>query len=247
MNPLTAEDFASVPWGGMAVHEDGRKAVRVSYRPDDEVPWLAEEGETRRWRMDIDMSDDGGWRIMDASTTGGDQAERDEVLGKAVRKRDAVVKQLHELQDALTHRNRQISELEQRLNSGILVSSAREALDAAWELAHEPEDGSIPEGHLHLVRAHSGGFPEVMQAVADVRSVNALCERRLLDPPAPKPEPWETAPFVIWDDDGGTFIAARHDLPDGPVWLATGSTRPLTRDEIAAMNPKPFDPSEVQG
>lgn len=188
---LTAEDFANVPWDGMAVHKDGDRAVRIPEGQWDKLCWSI--GNLERWRSDEFMAKEGGWTILPTVTT------------------------------------------------------AREALDAAWELAYEPEDGVVPEGSQHLARPHGGGFPASVLAGTDMKAVNASCERRLLDPPEPKPEPepWETSPYVICDDLGNTLVAERWGSPDGPVWYAPRNADPLTRDEIAAMNPKPFDPSEV--
>lgn len=189
MTALTPEDFADVPWGGMASTECGRRAVRVPEMPGDPQPW-SEKGKVR-WHTDEEMAADGGWRII------------------------------------------------------LPVTTAREALDAAWELAHEPEDGIIPAGAAYLVRSPRGGTPVSSDAGVDLKAINGIGERRLLDPPKPKPEPWEIAPYVICDEAGETIVLRRTEMAETPMWFQAVHPTPYLRTEVAAMSPRPFDPKEV--
>lgn len=233
MNPLTAEDFASVPWGGMAVHENGRKSVRIPEKPYSRFCWVLEGDRLgcRDFRSDKGMADEGGWTIPDVFTRADLEQAREETVGRMMHLSRSKCAKLNRritgLGDTIADQSATIERLQKDLATGIRVTTAREALetltDEEWgRMARAADDWA------HGRPGRPGDFRTVI--------TNAL---------SPMPEPWETAPFVIWDDDGGTFIAARDDLPDGPVWYATGSTEPLTRHQVAAMNPRPFDPREV--
>lgn len=66
--------------------------------------------------------------------------------------------------------------------------TAREHLDAAWEAAHVPADGIIPEGRMFLDRG-TAGVVVVGAAGNDLASRGSSWERRLVDPPTPaRPE-----------------------------------------------------------
>lgn len=176
---LTVEDFARVPWGGMAINEDGRKAARVPDDDEDPFPWrefdLGDWGRKTFWRSDEYMSADLGWRILPTVTT------------------------------------------------------AREALetltDAEWEkVAYAVQDW--------VWRAEEGEWvPNIADALLDAVT------------PAPVPEPWEEAPYVIVIHKDNS-LAVMKNTGDGYLdhhgafW---------TRSQVASMNPRPFDPSEVPG
>ena len=81
-----------------------------------------------------------------------------------------------------------------RLGKRENTMTARELLDAAWEAAHVPEDGIIPEGCMFLDRG-TAGVVVVGAAGNDLASRGSSWERRLVDPPTPKrpegAEEWE--------------------------------------------------------
>ena len=101
-------------------------------------------------------------------------------------------------------------------------TTAREALDLAWELAHEVEEGqTIPAGTDYLV-SRNGGCPATMRSGLNQRALKSD-ERHLrtLDPlpepePEPEPEPdWLDAPAVLASDK-------RDDTGDCHTWINVG-------------------------
>ncbi|UQN29463.1 hypothetical protein [Brachybacterium kimchii] len=93
--------------------------------------------------------------------------------------------------------------------------TARDHLDAAWEAAHVPADGTIPEGAEYLERVADGPYMRRTAAgplSCEVRIPGGAIERRLLDPPTPKrPEGAEAIQVVLdeWfatdQEDRGKF------------------------------------------
>ena len=95
-------------------------------------------------------------------------------------------------------------------------TTAREALDLAWELAHEVEEGqTIPAGTDYLV-SRNGERPVIMRTTVDQLTSKAFgTNRRTLDP-LPDPEPdWLDAPAVLANEPGtgerGVFIPTDKD------------------------------------
>lgn len=62
--------------------------------------------------------------------------------------------------------------------------TAREHLDAAWDAAHVPEDGTIPAGAEYMVRFRAGTYG-VRGAGSEPVDAEGVFTRRLLDPPTP--------------------------------------------------------------
>lgn len=244
---LTIDDFSRVPWGGVARNIDGSQALRVPESADDVACWLVFSKGRMVWLTDMHMADTKGW-VLDTTDN--------EELGRANRKRDALVKQVRELQDAIVRRNERIEELEKKLKSGIFVSSSREALKAAWDLAYDPEGRVIPKDAECIERHAQGTGDDVdVNYVVPVRSswdrrarvatYKGSMEVRLLDPPAPNSGPWEEASQVIVDVYcGGPMVLFRSTVEDDVRWVS--GTDSYSRDEVAAMNPRPFNGGSSQ-
>ncbi|MCT1790643.1 hypothetical protein [Dermabacter hominis] len=120
----------------------------------------------------------------------------------------------------------------------VVVTTAREALDAAWELAHEPEDGVIPAnaGYIRLRRSDGKFYLSHLGPAIDAN--DGRNKRRLLDPPEPeaKSEPWEESRFCY---AAGMFFE-RGEEGDGPYWVG-GDCCPqrYEREDMAELNPAP--------
>lgn len=133
-----------------------------------------------------------------------------------------------------------ISEYDPRFKPCIVVTTAREALEAAWELAHPtPETTTtIQTGTPFITRGPKGiitmskGCDFTIEANKDGET-----ELRTLTPlPEPEPEPWETSRYCY---AGGLFHERRED-EHGTFWL-TVEDNPGTYDraELAKHNPRP--------
>ena len=187
---LTVEDFARVPWGGMAVLENGLRAVRIPGNENDENCWRVRHSDSgSSWCTDVEMSAVSGWRILPTATT------------------------------------------------------SLEALDAAWELGYEPEGGVIPAGSMYLFRSPNGSMSVHSSADGDLQAIDVLRERRLMEPPEPKLEPWETSPYVIATTEEGEIVVLQQvgSLMCAPSWRGHGLSSLMSRDEVAAMSPRPLD------
>ena len=117
-------------------------------------------------------------------------------------------------------------------------TTAREALDLAWELAHEVEEGqTIPAGTDYLV-SRNGERPVIMRTTIDRLTSKAFgTNRRTLDP-LPDPEPdWLDAPAVLatcgcrgielWrlhDEIDGIWVSARGEYA---LWSSLRDVTPL--------------------
>lgn len=119
----------------------------------------------------------------------------------------------------------------------IVVTTAREALEAAWELAHEPEGGIIPASSMHLRRNRENGQLFMLRSAAEVEATNSYSERRLIDPPTPQREPWELSRYCHADGD---IYMRFHNLGD-TYWMRHGDRTHYRREDLAKLNPKPID------
>lgn len=132
------------------------------------------------------------------------------------------------------------NKLEYPFTPCIVVTAAREALEAAWELAYEPEDGIIPANAWHIRRSRSDGEFLLAYLGPAVDADGIFAERRLLDPPEPEPEPepepWEESDYCY---AAGMFFE-RGEEEDGPYWVG-GDCCPqrYEREDMAKLNPKP--------
>ena len=105
-------------------------------------------------------------------------------------------------------------------------TTAHEALDLAWELAHEVEKGqSIPSGTQYLLRHGPGYLLEVAHGARRIDSIDAE-NIRTLDPCLDPVPDWYDAPAVLASDK-------RDDTGDYHTWINVGggewfTTRRLT-------------------
>ena len=114
-----------------------------------------------------------------------------------------------------------------RLGPAPAPTTAREALDLAWELAHEVKECQhIPEGVRLLDRFDGNDFSVYTTLVGFTINAREALTIRTLDP-LPEPEPdWLDAPAVLASDK-------RDDTGDCHTWINVGggewfATRRLT-------------------
>lgn len=119
----------------------------------------------------------------------------------------------------------------------VVVTTAREALEAAWELAHVPEGRIIPANSTHLRRNREDGRLFMSRAGADVEATNNHSERRLIDPPTPEPEPWELARYCHANGD----VYKRLWNASTDYWMRPGDETAYRREDLAKLNPSPLD------
>lgn len=117
----------------------------------------------------------------------------------------------------------------------IVVTNAREALEAAWELAYEPEDGVIPAWSECILREREGGKLSQSRPARPTSAKDPSAERRILDAPKPEPEPWELSTFCYATGD----IYRRVHLHGDTFWLRTGESIAYHREDLAKLNPQP--------
>lgn len=115
----------------------------------------------------------------------------------------------------------------------IVVTTAREALEAAWELAHETRE--IPAHAPNIFRASDTNIQVSNGEPGDLYAGHGRL--RLIDPPTPQREPWELSRYCHVDGE----IFKRCQGPDGSYWVAHGDLVPYHRSLIASRNPKPLD------
>ena len=127
------------------------------------------------------------------------------------------------------------NKLEYPFTPCIVVTTAREALEAAWELAHVPEDGIIPAMRMHLRRSREDGRLFISLAGTDVEATSGRSERRLIDPPTPKREPWELSRYCHANGD----FYERFQDSWGAYWKRPAETLFYRRKDLAKLNPKP--------
>ena len=120
----------------------------------------------------------------------------------------------------------------------VVVTTAREGLEAAWELAYEPEDGVIPRAARYIRREREDGKLSLPRLGPRMSAKDPSAERRLLDAPEPEPEPepWEVSQFCY---AAGMFFE-RGEEGDGPYWIG-GDCCPqrYEREDMAKLNPTP--------
>ena len=118
-------------------------------------------------------------------------------------------------------------------------TTAREALDIAWELAHPVKEGQvIPEGTRYLTSSGSG-LKESTSCVDQKMSPHLASINRTLDPlPDPKPD-WLDAPAVLANEPGtgkrGVFVPTDKDT--GKHWAVVFSALSYPWQELTDVTP----------
>ena len=119
----------------------------------------------------------------------------------------------------------------------------REAIDLAWELAHEVKEGQhIPEGVRLVDRFDGNDFSVYTTLVGFTSNAREALTIRTLDP-LPDPEPdWLDAPAVLASDK-------RDDTGDCHTWINVGggewfATRRLTTHWSTLRHVTPLWPKE---
>ena len=114
----------------------------------------------------------------------------------------------------------------------VVVTNAREALRAAWELAYETDQ--IPACTPYMYRVSETIVQTVKGEISDLYSGPGWA--RLIDPPTPKPELWEESRYCY----AAEMFFERGEEGDGPYWMG-GDCCPqrYERDDMAKLNPRP--------
>lgn len=115
----------------------------------------------------------------------------------------------------------------------IVVTTAREALEAAWELAYEVD--MIPAGARYLQKWGEGDFSCFEQIGKPDRARDAVGDRdrRLLD--EPQPEPWELSRYCY----ANGHIYERVCGTGTVYWVRPGSEIRYNREYFAPLSPRP--------
>lgn len=114
----------------------------------------------------------------------------------------------------------------------IVVTTAREALEAAWELAHETRE--IPAHTPHIFRASDTNIQVSNGEPGDLYAGHGRL--RLIDPSKPEPEPWELSRYCYADGE----IFRRTQGYDGVYWARPGSDTRYYREHLAKLRPEPL-------
>lgn len=133
-----------------------------------------------------------------------------------------------------------ISEYDGDLNPCIAVTTAREALDAAWELAHPAPKGTIIPAETPLVTRGPEGITFIDEGYNFTTRVNGLgdTECRTLTPlpePEPEPEPWEESDYCF--ANGNFYKRLRHVY--APFWRRVGSETTYFKETMTKLDPRP--------
>lgn len=127
-----------------------------------------------------------------------------------------------------------ISKLRPDFKPCVVVTTAREALEAAWELAYEVD--MIPAGARYLQKWGDGDYMcfEQIGRPDSARDVVGDRDRRLLD--APESEPWEQSRFCY----ANRLFLEREENEHGTLWYTVEETSEMFgRAELAKLNPRP--------
>lgn len=123
----------------------------------------------------------------------------------------------------------EINEYDPRFKPCVVVTTAREALEAAWELAYETN--RIPARTPYIFRAPGIDIQTYKGQPGEMHTGHGMS--RLIDPP--EPEPWELSTYCyanghIYERIGGTGTV---------YWVRPGSEIRYYRDALAKLNPRP--------
>lgn len=113
----------------------------------------------------------------------------------------------------------------------VVVTTAREALEAAWELAHETRE--IPAHAPNIFRASDTNIQVSNGEPGDLYAGHGRL--RLIDPPAPELEPWELSRYCY----AGGEIYRRSYFIGEIYWLRPGNETHYSREDLAKLNPEP--------
>lgn len=134
------------------------------------------------------------------------QAETTEAVAraeKAERERDEAIREAEELGEALDN------------VKPVDTMTAREHLDAAWDAAYVPADGTIPGRTPFLFRTKHGTDRRVSMSTGapdDLPTNSVAGERRLLDPPTPARPDWKRLEDLLREQPSGTVTEAARWL-----------------------------------
>lgn len=121
----------------------------------------------------------------------------------------------------------------------VVVTTAREALEAAWELAHEIKGDTVPSGQAYIRRGPLSFLYTVNTYgyVHEYEGSNANAEHRLLDSPEPdpEPEPWELTRFCY----ANGVIYKRLQNEYATYWVRGGDVDSYSREDLMKRNPRP--------
>lgn len=115
----------------------------------------------------------------------------------------------------------------------IVVTTAREALEAAWELAYETT--RIPARTPYIFRAPGTDIQATKGQPGELYAGHG--RSRLIDPPTPKREPWELSRYCHASGD----IYKRLWNANTVYWMCPGDETAYRREDLAKLNPQPLD------
>lgn len=113
----------------------------------------------------------------------------------------------------------------------VVVTTAREALEAAWELAHETR--TIPARTPYIFRAGNSDVETTTGLPSDLYAGHGRA--RLIDPL--EPEPWELARHCHANGE----IYKRLRDANGVYWVRPGSDTRYYREHLIILRPEPLD------
>lgn len=123
------------------------------------------------------------------------------------------------------------NKLEYELTPCIVVTTAREALDAAWELAYETD--RIPANTPYIYRTSDN-----VTRTSEGRTVDLYAghgRSRLID--SPEPETWELSTYCY----ANGHIYERVCGTGTVYWVRPGSEIRYYREYFAPLSPRPLD------
>lgn len=133
-----------------------------------------------------------------------------------------------------------ISKLRPDFKPCVIVTTAREALDVAWELAHPAPKGTIIPAETPLVTRGPEGIAFIDEGYNFTTRVNGLgdTECRTLTPlpePELEPEPWEESDYCF--ANGNFYKRLRHVY--APFWRRVGSETTYFKETMTKLDPRP--------
>lgn len=119
-------------------------------------------------------------------------------------------------------------------------TTAREALDLAWELAHPVKEGQVlPEGTRYMTASNSGVKEYTAPCDVIIRSEYAMVTRTVEPLPVPEPD-WLDAPAVIAHVEDhnlqGTAVFSPAHGREGR-WARVGAVWTFHWDELRDVTP----------